>query len=195
MKILLSLSLLCAFVSNSIVGMDNDHDDLAHSIIELKPSISHSLAKEWSDVEPFKDPVYMPFFEKNGYKKEYLETRWTALENFYKTQIASIILLRKSQNPVGFLTVESKDDNVLLYTSPMLIDPKEIDIVALNAIKDFYPQVTMGYCMAAKNNEKMQKFLLKLGWKHVEKSPITPSKDFIDNIDYVVFSHAVENSK
>ncbi len=92
------------------------------------------------------------------------------------------------------MTVEPKKENVLLYTSPVLIKPKDVNFVALNAIKDLYPQVTMAYCMAAEKNEKLQEFLINLGWKYVEKSPIKPNEKFITNISFVVFSHAVENS-
>jgi hypothetical protein len=156
--------------------------------------IVHSLAKNWQEVEPYKEPVYFPFFEKAGYKKEYLEERWIALKEFYKTDIASIILFKKFKNPIGFLTIEPKDENALLYASPMLIDHKDLTSTICSAIKDFYPTVTTGYCMAQKGNEKIKELLENLGWKQVEKSPIEPNEQFIKGIDYIVFSHSMKES-
>lgn len=189
MKILLSL--LCAVSVSSLVGMDGFDLDCTDG-----SSITHSLANEWAEVKPFKKSVYLPFFEKGGYKKEYLETRWPILKELFKTNIVSIILLKKAQKDVGFLTVEAKGENALLYTSPMQIDSKDINTVVSSAIKAFFPKVTTGYCIVGTAKPNFQGFLESLKWVETEESPITPNEKFVsDKSSYVIFTHAIENSK
>ena len=162
---------------------------------EANSDITNCIAKDWKDVEGYKESVYLPFFEKVGFDKEYLEKRWTSLEKLYTTQLVSIMLLQKAQNPIGFLTVEQKNDNALLYPSPILLSQKEIEYVVDFLLVNQYNGVNDVYCLASTNKPALAKMIESLGFKQIsnDRLPITPNKAFTDDIEFLSFQKTLRD--
>jgi len=174
--------------------------DLLGSFPEVH-KIDHTVAKEWSEVEPYKDSVYLPFFEKFKFEKSYLEERWLVLEKFFKTAIPTIVLLHKAKisldggdEPVGFLTVQNDEQNTLLYTSPCLLKPEEINTVYKEVVEDVFPKTEDAYCMVNASNAGLKQLVKSLGWKEVETSPISPNKEFVGDTPITFFEYVLKNN-
>lgn len=182
MKLILSLSILSIFSFEKIQSSE------IHGI-------STCLAKGWSDLKSYKDTVYIPFFEKAGFDKEYLEERWNYLRDLYKTELVSIMLLQKEAKPVGFMTVETKKENGLLYTSPVLLPLHEIDYVLKTLFVKQYPTIDNVYCLAKDNNPKLEQIIQALGFKQIQNDqlPIKPNEQFMDKMSFISFEKNLKN--
>lgn len=181
-KLILSLAIFTFFSFGKIQSSES-HD------------ISTCLAKGWSDLKSYKDTVYIPFFEKAGFDKEYLEERWNYLRDLYKTELVSIMLLQKEAKPVGFMTVETKKENGLLYTSPVLLPLNEIEYVLKTLFVKQYPEVDNLYCLAKDNSPKLEKTIQSLGFKQIQndKLPIKPNEQFMDKMPFISFEKNLKN--